>query len=582
MKSFLKRLLGKRDCNMGQAEGTPRADQTEVGATCAASLPRVQELVSGDWENGSPSHGGSRMAPPGSHSAAGRAVVEGSAVRYRIGDRIGGRYEVLDIFGGPGKSGMGVVYKCFDRRDRRVCVLKSFQDRFAVNVPAMNAFRREAELWIALGHHPHIVAARTIRKPDGRLYLVLECIEPDDHGRNCLNHYFTGHALSLAQMITWGIQFCWGMEHAVAHGVRCHRDIKPDNIMIDREGRLKITDFGLATALDGLSVTVDVSTPHPPANSLNLFPTRYGSTCGTPPWMPPEQFGGAANANISNDIYSFGVVLFQMASGGRLPFQAQEMRQYACLHATAPVPRLGSPLASVIERCLAKRPKDRYRDFSALRADLEIHAADAGMEVPGFQELPETTERLKDWAASLCCLRRYKEAVAFADRSVAKDPQHAPAWINRSVCYLHLNEPSRARESALQAIKLRPGDAFAWNNLACANWRLGRWDEAFEAAERAVDLDSGLIDGWNTLGDLYHSTEDFKNAVKCYSKAVEIDSFFFDGWMNLAASYCSTDEFDQTLRCYERAVRIDPNDGDATERRDAFRAALFPRNGIQG
>jgi len=497
-------------------------------------------------------------------------------IRYDRGSLIAGRYEVVDVLGGPDKSGMGVVYVCRDGRDHRHCALKSFQDRILGNAQAAQVFRREAELWIALGHHPHIVSARTIRKPDGRLYLVLEYIERDEQGRNRLSDYFDGTPFPLKQTLIWAVQFCRGMEHALAHGLHCHRDIKPDNIMIDK-GRLKITDFGLAKSLDGVSPGETTETPTLPMHGLTLVAAQEGSTCGTPPWMAPEQFGGAEHADVRNDVYSFGIVLFQMLSGGRLPFIADSRQEYAKLHRHASIPAIESPLSSVVDRCLAKRPEERYPDFASLRRDLEACAADSNVDVPVVEGLPETVERLKDWASSLCCLGRYEEAADFADRAVAKDPNHVPSWINRSVCYLGLHDARRALESAKQAIALDENDAFAQNNLACAYRRLEEWEDAISAAQRAIQLDPGLLAGWNTLGGLYQTCakcpQDYQKAADCYGEALEIDPFFFDGWMNLAATHVCIGNLAEALRGYERAAQIDPADALAVERRDAFRKA---------
>ncbi|MGM0485582.1 MAG: protein kinase domain-containing protein [Planctomycetota bacterium] len=499
-------------------------------------------------------------------------------VRYKPGDWIGGRYEVQAIFGGPGKSGMGVVYKCFDRWDERLCALKSFQDKRACNVAISEVFRREAECWIALGHHPHVVAALTIRKPDGRLYLVLEYIEPDAKGRNCLGHYLKGEPLPIGSVLNWAIQMCWGMEHAARNGIRCHRDIKPDNLLIDQDGRLKISDFGLAKSLDGLNTAPGNADRTAVAHELSLITTEDGITCGSPPWMAPEQFGRAKNADVRNDVYAFGVVFFQMISGGPLPFRGSNIQQYAQLHRCAPVPSLDSPLGAVVDRCMAKHPEDRYQDFTGLRHDLEGHATDLNVFVPKYQPLSETAERLKDWASSLCYLGRYEEAFTFAERAVQKDPQHVASWINHSLCALARDDPVTARDSAQRAIQLSSDNPLAWNNLACAYSSLKQWKEAFEAIRQAIHLDADFLDGWNTLGGLYHRTaksrRDFQRAVESYQNAVHLDPFFYDGWMNLADSYCGVEQAQEALRCYERAAEIDPTSAASVERRDAMRTAL--------
>lgn len=309
MKGFLKRLLGKRDSITEQIVGPVVGDQTVLASPCADSQPRVRQEGSREWDRMGPSQGDGGTSPGGGDRRPSARDGPTPGIRYHEGDRIGGRYEVLDIFGGPGKSGMGVVYKCFDRWDRRPCALKSFQDQPVWSSEATETFQREAKLWIGVGHHPHIVAARTIRKPDGRLYLVLEYIAPDSEGRNCLTHYLTGHPLPVEQILTWAVQFCWGMEHAMKNGIQSHRDVKPDNIMIDGEGCLKVTDFGLAKSLDGLSHLPGQAVVPGMAQTLSLVATEKGSMCGSPPWMSPEQFGRADEADVRSDVYSFGVVL---------------------------------------------------------------------------------------------------------------------------------------------------------------------------------------------------------------------------------------------------------------------------------
>jgi hypothetical protein len=244
IKGFLKRLFGKRDSISAQLASPVVVDHTMLASPCAESQPRV---VRKEWDQSGRSEVEGKIAPEGlgREPPAPDAPVQG--VRYREGDRIGGRYEVLDIFGGPGNSGMGVVYKCFDRWDRRFCALKSFQDRPFWSARAAAIFRREAELWIAVTHHPHVVAARTIRKPDGRLYLVLEYIEPDDQGRNCLSDFLVGRPLGLDQALTWAMQCCWGMEHAAKYRIRCHRDLKPNNLACAHR-RLKQWEAAFQTA----------------------------------------------------------------------------------------------------------------------------------------------------------------------------------------------------------------------------------------------------------------------------------------------------------------------------------------------
>jgi serine/threonine protein kinase len=192
----------------------------------------------------------------------------------------------------------------------------------------------------------------------------MEFVAPGDNRLNSLERYLRKQPPDLVQSLRWAIQFCHGMEHAYAHGIHSHRDIKPSNILIDKKQNVKISDLGLASA----------------AGEIRIL-GKGGA--GTGPYMPPEQFLDANRCDSRSDIYSFGVVLYQLATGGKLPFLApippddspEEwkafFREMLRLHATLPPAAVDSPLDPVIRRCLEKKRERRYSTFRELRAELE-------------------------------------------------------------------------------------------------------------------------------------------------------------------------------------------------------------------
>jgi serine/threonine protein kinase len=237
---------------------------------------------------------------------------------YKKGDVIGGKYEV---HGTLGKGGFGVVYLAYDRELEEVSALKTVRGELLADAAAREAFKKEALLWVNLEEHPFILAARWVMEASGRLFVAMDYVAPDAYGRvNLADHLaLAGGPLDAGQTLKWAVQFCLGMEHAQARGIKCHRDIKPANMLITQEGTLKISDFGLATAAEvawhgtggrGRSL---VTHGLEGGFGLSLMQNGGNGRCGTPGYMAPEVYRGEG-ADMPSDLYSFGLVLWQMAS----------------------------------------------------------------------------------------------------------------------------------------------------------------------------------------------------------------------------------------------------------------------------
>jgi serine/threonine protein kinase len=300
---------------------------------------------------------------------------------YQIGDVIGQKYEVAGVVG---RGGFGIVYLVYSRETESVYALKTFRDEYLEDPEVRALFRKEAQIWVDLERHPYLVRAYFVDEISGRLYIAMEYIAPDEGFPNTLQGYLDRRPPDLAQSLRWAIQFCHGMEYAYSKGVRCHRDIKPGNIMISQDKTVKITDFGLAGVLGASEADPGIRLNIQEGKVGLSFRTLAGKGRGTPTHMPPEQFYDAAYCDQRSDIYAFGVVLFQMASGGKLPFlpalpkdnsQVEHMRfwqEIQRLHEQAPVPEMATPLFTIIQRCLEKIPEKRYSSFSELRTNLEV------------------------------------------------------------------------------------------------------------------------------------------------------------------------------------------------------------------
>lgn len=468
----------------------------------------------------------------------------------RSGDLLDGRYEIHRVLG---EGGFGIVYLAYHRPSGTAMALKTFRDELLHDEATRRMFRKEAQILVDLEPHPHLVRAYLVDEIHGRLFIGLEYVAPDDEGLNTLEGYLKRRPPDLAQSLRWAIQFCRGMEFAQAHGLRCHRDVKPANIMIDGRGRLLISDFGLAGAAQRPKAG------KPEAGGGKDGRTSAGIAFGTATHMPPEQFEGAEHCDQRSDLYAFGVVLFQMAAGGRLPFWCDDHQSFSegmrRLHATAPIPTLGSPLLPIVQRCLQKSPLARYQRFAQLRQDLEALLRKTTGEVP---PLPETKRpEDADWEAkglSLRALGRYQEALACFDRTLALSPT-TQAWNNQGSVWARLSRWGEAVDCFDRAIAA--GDkAQPWANRAAALLRMGRKEDALHSAEAALQRDPKSRGGWANKGACLHALRRHEEALLALGQALEIAPDSEDAWATKVAVLQALGRSEDALAAAEECLSI--------------------------
>ena len=265
----------------------------------------------------------------------------------KIGMTLGDRYEILEKIG---TGGMSDVYKAKDGKLNRFVAVKVLKQEFAENANFVSKFKTEAQAAAGM-MHPNIVNVYDVGEEGGTHYIVMELVE----GITLKKYIENKSRLSIKETISKAKQVSMGIEAAHNNHI-IHRDIKPQNIMISKEGKVKVTDFGIAKAVSSNTITSNVM--------------------GSVHYTSPEQARGGFSDEKS-DIYSLGITMFEMLTG-RVPFNGETTVAIAIKHIQEPMPspreyvaEIPISVEQIVFKCTQKSPDRRYQSMSELIADLK-------------------------------------------------------------------------------------------------------------------------------------------------------------------------------------------------------------------
>ena len=503
---------------------------------------------------------------------------------WALGRVVGGDLELLGVLG---QGGVGTVYRARSRAGQREVALKVITGDCT---PARRErLRREAALTLSLDH-PGIVRLLATGEEEGLPYLVYELIE----GRP-LEELL--RALTRAEGVRLVRDVAAAVGHAHARGI-VHRDVKPANVLVDRAGRARVLDFGLGVGPDPTHLT------------------RTGALLGTPHYAAPEQLMSPRDAGPPADVWSLGVILYQVLTGRR-PFGGTSLQEilFEVSRATPPPPRALDPsippdLERICLRALAPAPAERWPDGTAFARELSGWLGEAARTRParargaGLFALAAATLAMLVTAAAIAALLRERPGSPPATSATAAPAPPSTAAVVYPGDPAALHDAVRAMqrgewETALSLLARAPDDARVAYHRGVCRRGLGDLAGALVELDRSLALEPdsapaliarghlhslrgqaalGVPDlvratlvapedheSWHYLGLALLETGDLAGAERTLSRALELEPRFASSWVNRGSTRARSGDVAGAIADYGEALRLDPDHLNALE-----------------
>ena len=475
-----------------------------------------------------------------------------------VGTVLDNDFFVIAKYGGEGKSGFGTVYIVYNDELNTALAMKTLQDKYVHDKESIKNFKKESLIWMEL-KHPNIVEAFGLDIIEDRLFIIMEPIF-SIMGKQSLDDYFY-EGLSDFKILDWAIQICYAMEYMEEKGIGYHGDIKPQNILI-WENVIKITDFGLTNFINESEIINN--------KTFENYYVTNGKFCGTAAYMAPESFDGINN--ISTDIYSFGVVLFQMINKGNLPFNAESNldKEWEELHKKSQIPFFNHILYNVVMKCLSKNPKDRYQSFKDLKGDLIsifLENFDGEPYIPKVQSYEKDYNYYYYKGNSRANVGDIENFIFNYEKAIELNNNSSDIRINYAINLIKFGFLDRALDYLNVAKRIFDEDNKnfvsldrLYFNFGHAYQLKGYLNKAIINYEKSLEINENYIESYVNLGNIYKELQLYDIALEKYQLALDIDHNFFMAWINKGDAYSFLGNYEDSENCFYKAKNQEINE----------------------
>ncbi|MDQ7822459.1 MAG: tetratricopeptide repeat protein [Candidatus Eremiobacteraeota bacterium] len=447
-------------------------------------------------------------------------------------------------------------------------VFKTFRPDFEWSEEVFDRLEHEGSRWAALESHGNILKAFGVVKTDPQSLLVREHFEGND-----LTGWIGTPELDIRQALDFALQCADAMDQASRAGGLVHRDLKPGSLFITSGKVLKVTDFGLSRIFDGTEVPDSFRSE----KSLSSYCYRLSKTgywLGIPLYMAPEQEASRAHSHTLCDIFSFGMILYEMTAVPHRSLTKEWNEQMKGLYEIirkkesspdlfAGIDKIPRRIGEAVSRCLSRLPEDRYQSFADVRSDLaSIYLEMAGHEYeppPGVIGGNNGNDAIK---AFITLTRgEYGSAMRSYNKALEADRTKPALWFWRGVALMLDGRYTDAVKSLLKSQKINPEMKYIYELAGNASTALGRYADALEFYSRVLSEQPDNLELWKKKGEALTLLGAHSDAICAFDEIIRRSPQNADAWKRKGISLRHLGRFDDALECFQKA--LEDNDDDS-------------------